>query len=597
MHPLLWISVISPAFAVYLPLEPRVDPCLQEVADREAVTLDGTTVDGTAGIGAEFESPFFYFISSGCSEQDTFAARKQIINGRTGTNWLLTADTGMIGKVNAEYILNGQNIKVGNGDAAKTGKAVADDLIGWKPWTGEGKQTVDIANNNCNPWTIDGPSKKTKPEVLPWSPQITAPMPLEALYSLMKEQQSDPPPSGRNILDGFPGTSMFTAVVATQAYFQSNPNGIEASKVTDDVLAFCSLILSYAKAASLQLGRNQSPKFYTTFMPRNDFNTLYQQVKSGLPGDLFPLLNSLACYKTDKDRVVVDEIYCSGPDTAPVPNGKFGTLSYTNTAAAVNIKDWIEGIGKQDPTPDLLSKFDESIDGSIGGLGSKTEKMFNSQRSVPLFEFRDLAECTTADTPDTIGIETFMSRVDGAIQELHKNFANAPKGKRDIPTSCTLPNGPAETTEIPSSPPTPRVAPVNPPSEPSCVPNPTSRVKDSHQKELSKAASFFCDKYATATIQTSLISIAHTIIAGDRLQGQGRGSYVVNVAYDYPPKMGNQDDVYDMAVTSVDNCKPEGGFNLGTPVPDHKCADVMFSAWKNCKTRPLTRLSISADTL
>lgn len=88
--------------------------------------------------------------------------------------------------------------------------------IGWKPWAGEGKQTVDIANNNCNPWIIDGPNKKQEPEGLPWSPQITAPMPLEALYSLMKEQQSDPPPSSRNIFDGFHDPE-FAPVVATQA--------------------------------------------------------------------------------------------------------------------------------------------------------------------------------------------------------------------------------------------------------------------------------------------------------------------------------------------------------------------------------------------
>ena len=124
------MSILLFASAVYLPLQPRLDPCLQDVEDTETVTLDGITADGTAGIGAEFESPAFYFVNRDCNSEDTNAAKKQVIDGRTGTNWELTADTGADpGRVNAEYILNGENIKVGSGDAAKTGKAIADDLV------------------------------------------------------------------------------------------------------------------------------------------------------------------------------------------------------------------------------------------------------------------------------------------------------------------------------------------------------------------------------------------------------------------------------------------------------------------------------------
>lgn len=136
-----------------------------------------------------------------------------------------------------------------------------------------------------------------------WAPQITTPMPLEAVYSLMKEQQADPDLSHRNILDGFPKEDE-TLVVVTQEYFQSNTNGIDRSKVTDDVLGFCSLVLSYAKAAIIKLGRDQSPKQFQTFMPRTEFNTIFKQVESKIPGDLFGLFNSLACYKTKDGKVV-----------------------------------------------------------------------------------------------------------------------------------------------------------------------------------------------------------------------------------------------------------------------------------------------------
>ena len=122
-------------------------------------------------------------------------------------------------------------------------------------------------------------------------------MPLEALYSLMKEQQEDKPE--RNILDGMNTRGNFLVLV-TRGHFQSNTNGIDRSQVTDDVLGFCSLILSYAKAASKGLKPDQSPKLYLSFMPRTEFNTIYKQVKSKIPGDLFDLFNSLACYTLPK---------------------------------------------------------------------------------------------------------------------------------------------------------------------------------------------------------------------------------------------------------------------------------------------------------
>lgn len=130
MHLLLYTSLALAVSAAYLPLQPRVDQCEEEVEDTEYVQADGITADGTAGIGAEFESPFFYFVNQACNTDDTNAAKKETVSGRTGTNWFLSADTGAgSGKLNAEYILNGQTIKVGTGDGQKAGKAVADDLV------------------------------------------------------------------------------------------------------------------------------------------------------------------------------------------------------------------------------------------------------------------------------------------------------------------------------------------------------------------------------------------------------------------------------------------------------------------------------------
>ena len=180
--------------------------------------------------------------------------------------------------------------------------------IDWQPWNKAGADNIDVENSKCNPWSIGAPVKGTKPEDVEWDAQVTAPMPLEALYSLMKEQLADPDGSKRNILDGFEtlragNPDGENLVVVTQQFFQSNSNGIDPSKVSDDVLGFCSLILSYAKGAKYPLSQDQSPKLMLTFMPRTEFNTIFKQVSSKIPGDLFNLFNSLACYKTEDDKL------------------------------------------------------------------------------------------------------------------------------------------------------------------------------------------------------------------------------------------------------------------------------------------------------
>jgi hypothetical protein len=175
----------------------------------------------------------------------------------------------------------------------------------WEPWKLDPPIKVDVADSKCNPWTISGPKKTVDAADVEWLPQITVPMPLEGLYDIMKIHENvEKGGDEKNILEGFTnGFDFFTLV--TKDYFQSNPNGMDGSKVTNDVLSFCSLVLSYAKAASEPLSRDASPKLRTPFMPRTEFNTIYDQVKSKISGDLFDLFNTLACYKnvkTDKEN-------------------------------------------------------------------------------------------------------------------------------------------------------------------------------------------------------------------------------------------------------------------------------------------------------
>ena len=108
----------------------------------------------------------------------------------------------------------------------------------------------------------------------------------------------DPEVAQRNILDGF-CTEGACINLVTKDYFKSKPNDIDETKPTDDVLGFLTLVLSYAKLAKTKdLKPDQSPKQLLSFMPQTNFNTIYGQVKSKIPGDLFTLLDTLACYTT-----------------------------------------------------------------------------------------------------------------------------------------------------------------------------------------------------------------------------------------------------------------------------------------------------------
>jgi hypothetical protein len=132
MRFLLCSSVVLTASAgvIRAPLQRRVEECQLDTMDEMADDPDRLNTDGTAGIGAEFESPEWRFSSVGCSDDDTNAAKRKVIASRTGTNWELTADSvGGAGKVQAEYIIDGVKVKVGSTDDATNGAKVAASFV------------------------------------------------------------------------------------------------------------------------------------------------------------------------------------------------------------------------------------------------------------------------------------------------------------------------------------------------------------------------------------------------------------------------------------------------------------------------------------
>ena len=253
--------------------------------------------------------------------------------------------------------------------------------------------------------------------------------------------------------------------------------------------------------------------------------------------------------------------------TDPKPNEEFGKLTWTNEGGepeSVNIKEWIQGIGQESPVPDRLSAFDKGIDGSLGGFGSKTEMIWNSDREAPIFEFRDLRDKKSLEFGDLMG------EVDGEIKRLHEEFAVAPhRVKRD--TSCAA--------SLPPKPPT--VQPVDPPFTPKCAAAPTGKYKDAHEGMVQLASRGFCGQYAENKDAKTPIAIKKTFIS--KITPTGRGPNVP-IAIEYQSSQGNQDDVFDFSITSVENCTPKGGkFDLDAPVATDKCEKLMFNAWKKCE--------------
>jgi hypothetical protein len=99
---------------------------------------DEATDDQSPGIGFEFEASGIRLRTKAdpktCSPNQLTQAKGRILAGRTGTNWELTADTSTDSgathpEVDAEYILNGQTIKLNSGDLKTAADAAGNDVV------------------------------------------------------------------------------------------------------------------------------------------------------------------------------------------------------------------------------------------------------------------------------------------------------------------------------------------------------------------------------------------------------------------------------------------------------------------------------------
>lgn len=159
---------------------------------------------------------------------------------------------------------------------------------------------MTIDQNPCT-WKIQEPEEKKGGNSYSWSAQVTAPLPLSGLNDLLGKYLAG---TNSAIL---PRINQKPMVQVTKKFFQAKPNGIDSDSVKDDVLGFFSLLMSYAKAPGaspdVTVEEDESPKELTIIMPRTDFTSIYGTVKKDIPGDLWPVVKKLACYKNNGDDV------------------------------------------------------------------------------------------------------------------------------------------------------------------------------------------------------------------------------------------------------------------------------------------------------
>jgi len=165
------------------------------------------------------------------------------------------------------------------------------DSISQTSWDPSRGNSVSIADSKVNDWEIVLPEGIGEVSNFRWGPQVTAPMPLESISYLFSQAKSG---KSSSLLPSLANRNGRTFV--RKEFFQTKPNNMSPANVTDDVLGFLSLIVSYAKVAAPQV-EDESSKLLTPIMPRTDFTTIYNQVKPAIRGPLYNLVKILACYK------------------------------------------------------------------------------------------------------------------------------------------------------------------------------------------------------------------------------------------------------------------------------------------------------------
>lgn len=99
---------------------------------------------------------------------------------------------------------------------------------------------------------------------------------------------------------------------------------------------------------------------------------------------------------------------------------RFSVSSSDGKFDSCTVRHWMQSI-QDGNMPDRLSTLDRIIDGQIGGLRDTLENILNTNRGVPLFEFRRLSSVKSGD------MQSRVTNAEQAIIDYHNAHANTPR--------------------------------------------------------------------------------------------------------------------------------------------------------------------------
>ena len=165
-------------------------------------------------------------------------------------------------------------------------------------------------DTTCKDWQVIQPTTQNAAAGLLWSVQATAPMSFKGISSLFQnvldasDSGSYSRPADSYVLPAFSNGigKVGKPTVVTSDFFQASPNGMTSGAMQSqtELLGYLSLLITYIKGA--QNFGDVSPKSVLWIMPRTDFTSMYNLVKSPMQGNLLDLVQKLVCYTNEADR-------------------------------------------------------------------------------------------------------------------------------------------------------------------------------------------------------------------------------------------------------------------------------------------------------
>ena len=133
-----------------------------------------------------------------------------------------------------------------------------------------------------------------------------------------------------------------------------------------------------------------------------------------------------------------------------------------------------------------------------------------------------------------------------------------------------------------------KIEPIDPPGNLHChkAPGKDRPYRDSHRLLVEAMSMYFCDVYGAADDQDPRNLPILKMIS----PSMWKYWFSVNdwstehLSGGEPPI---SDDVYDFSIRLIDGCTPSGNgrLNLAWPVRNHKCLDLLVSAWAQCDNK------------